>query len=123
MKRYNVFLEDKMIGTTAFEAADAPMGVIFGKVYFADVIYGYVFFKKYCFENNIGLASDYPKDKLIATRTMKHLRVRNASGTEIEHLGNQISGMDGDVFEITLEGVAYPFFEAEFPHHVNNSPF
>ena len=26
--------------------------------------------------------------------------------------------MDGDEFEITLEGVAYPFFEEEFPHHV-----
>lgn len=26
--------------------------------------------------------------------------------------------MNGDEFEITLEGVSYPFFEDEFPHHV-----
>ena len=26
--------------------------------------------------------------------------------------------MDGDEFEITLEGVTYPFFEEEFPQHV-----
>jgi hypothetical protein len=26
--------------------------------------------------------------------------------------------MDSDVFEITILGISYPFFEEEFPHHV-----
>ncbi len=33
-------------------------------------------------------------------------------------MGNQISGVDGEEFEIAIEGVPYPFFEEEFPHHV-----
>ena len=37
---------------------------------------------------------------------------------EIKGVGNQISGMDSDEFEISLEGVPYPFYEEEFPHHV-----
>ena len=56
--------------------------------------------------------------KLISTRTIKKLVIRNENGVEIVGLGNQISGMDGNEFEITLEGVAYPFFEEEFSHHV-----
>lgn len=79
---------------------------------------GYEFLKKYCLENNIELADDYPEDKLISTRTIENLKVRNENGIEIKGLGNQISGMDGNEFEIILEGVAYPFFEEEFPHHV-----
>ena len=116
-KRYNIFLGDKIIGTTEFEKADAPMGVVFGKIHFIDIVSGYDFLKKYCLENNIELADDYPKDKLISTRTIKNLKVRNESEVEIKGIGNQISGIDGDEFEITLEGGAYPFFELEFPHH------
>ncbi len=28
-----------------------------------------------------------------------------------------VSGMDSDSFDITIVGIAYPFYE-EFPHHV-----
>lgn len=118
LKRYNIFLDDKIIGTTELEKADAPIGVVFGLIHFTNIISQYDFFKKYCLENNINLADDYPEDKLISTRTIKNLVVRNEDGIEITGLGNQISGMDDNEFEITLEGVAYPFFEEEFPHHV-----
>ncbi len=94
------------------------MGVVFGIIRFTNIISGYDFLKKYCLENNTELADHYPEDKLISTRTIENLKVRNENGIEIKGLGNQISGMDGDEFEITLEGVAYPFFEEEFPHHV-----
>jgi len=117
-KRYDIFLDDKIIGTTELEKADAPMGVVFGRINFANIVVDYDFIKKYCLENNIELANDYPEDKLIFTRTIESLKVRNENGIEIKGLGNQISGMNGDEFEITLEGVSYPFFEDEFPHHV-----
>ncbi|TKC02409.1 hypothetical protein [Pedobacter cryotolerans] len=119
-KRYDIFLEDLKIGTTELEKADAPMGVVFGQIQFNNIISGYDFFKKYCFENNIELADDYPEDKLISTRTIENLKVVNENGIEIKGIGNQISGMDEDEFEITLEGVAYPFFEEEFPQHVKS---
>ena len=117
-KRFDIFLDDILIGTTEFDKADATMGVVFGPIHFADNILDYNFFKKYCLDNNIELAADYPDDKLISTRTIGNLKVINENGIEIKGLGNQISGMDGEEFEITLEGVAYPFFEQEFPHHV-----
>ncbi|KEO71852.1 hypothetical protein [Anditalea andensis] len=117
-KRYYISLDDKIIGTTELEKADAPMGIVFGQIQFNDIIFGYDFFKKYCLENIIELADSYPEDKFISTRTIEKLKVINEKGIEIKSKGNQVSGMDGDEFEITLEGVAYPFFEEEFPHHV-----
>lgn len=117
-KRYDIFLDNKLIGTTELEKADAPMGVVFGQIHFTDNILDYAFFKKYCLINNIELSYDYPEDKLISTRTTEKLKIINENEIEIKGLGNQISGMDGDEFEITIEGLAYPFFEEEFPHHV-----
>lgn len=117
-KQYDIFLDDINIGTTKFEKADPPMGIVFGQMEFANNSLGYDFFKKYCLENNIELADDYPEDKIISTRTIKNLKVINEIGTEIRGIGNQICGMDGDIFEITIEGVAHPFFEEEFPHHI-----
>ncbi len=31
---YRIYLGDRLIGTTQFEHADAPMGVVFGKIEF-----------------------------------------------------------------------------------------
>lgn len=116
-KQYQVILDNKRIGITELEKGDAPMGVVFGKLMFDDVTYGYLFLKNYCTENNIG-TTDYPEDKLISTRDIPKLRVLDFSGTEIRGLACSISGMDSDEFEITIEGVPYPFYEKEFPHHV-----
>ncbi len=118
-KRYDIFLDGKIIGTTALEKADAPMGVVFGQIHFSNIDVDYNFIKRYCLENNIELVNDYPEDKLISTHTIENLKVVNEKGVEIKGLGNQISGMDGDEFEITVNGVTYPFFEEEFPHHVS----
>ncbi len=118
-KFYDILLENKKIGTTELENADASMGVVFGKIYFINIISGYDFFRNYCIINNVELVADYPDEKLISTRTIENLVVRNQNGIEIKALGNQISGMDSDEFEINLEGVHYPLFEKEFPHHLN----
>ncbi len=117
-KLYNIYLDGKLIGTTELDKADAPMGGVFGVINFTDNNLDYKFFKKYCLDNSIELAYDHPEEKLIATRTIAGLKITNENGIEVKGLGNQISGMDGDEFEVILEGVPYPFFEEEFPHHV-----
>ena len=118
MKNYSIYLNGDLIGTTRLEKADPPMGVVFGIISFTDSNIGYNFFKEYCKSNGIKLANDYPEDKLISTRTIKKLSVKNDLGIEIKGMGNQISGMDNDEFEISIEGIPYPIYEEEFPHHV-----
>ena len=117
-KEYSIYLNDYKLGTTRLEKADAPMGVVFGVISFTESNIGYDFIKEYCKSNRIELANDYPEDKLISTKSMKHLSIKNDFGIEIKGIGNQISGMDSDGFEISLEGIPHPFYEEEFPHHV-----
>jgi hypothetical protein len=117
-KVYSIFLDNIMIGTTQFEKADAPMGVVFGLIEFVDSKMGYDFIKDYCTKKQIDLVSDYPEDKLISTRTIDGLKVVNNAGVEIKGLGNQIDGMDSEGFEISIEGIPYPFYGEEFPNHV-----
>jgi hypothetical protein len=114
---YNILLEDKLIGTTLFEKADASMGVVFGQIKFIDISKPYDFIKSYCKTKGIDF-EDYPSDKVISTRTIPTLKVTNDKGQEIKGLGNQISGMESDTFELSIEGIPYPFYGDEFPHHV-----
>lgn len=117
-KRYDIFLDEKVIGTTELEKADAPMGVVFGNIKLYDISSGYEFFKSYCMTNGIEIINDYPKDKLIATSDIPTLKIITTDGVEIKGQGTSIDGMDSDVFEITILGIPYPFYEEEFPHHV-----
>ena len=117
-KIYKILLDGQEIGTTQFEKADAPMGVVFGEIEKKDKNFGYDFIKDFCKSKNIEIADDYPEDRLIATMNIDSLTVINENGIEIKGVGNQISGMDSDGFEITILGVSYPFYEEEFPHHV-----
>jgi len=119
-KIYNIFLDNIKIGTTRFEKADAPMGVVFGLIDFIDSKMGYDFIKDYCIKKQIDLVSDYPEDKLISTRTIDGLKVVNNAGIEIKGLGNQINGMDSEGFEISIECIPYPFYGEEFPNHVKD---
>jgi hypothetical protein len=115
---YNLFLEEKLIGTTRFESADAPMGIVFGKIHFIDIPSPYAFIKSFCDKNQI--TYDEIINNGIMTRTIHKLKIVNEKEIEIKGLGNQISGMDSDGFEITLEGVSYPFYQIEFAQHVKN---
>jgi hypothetical protein len=117
-KVYRIFLDNIMIGRTHFEKADAPIGVVFGLIEFVDSKIGYDFIKDYCIKKQINLVSDYPDEKLISTRTIDGLKVLNIEGVEIKGLGNQINGMDSEGFEISIEGIPYPFYDEEFPNHV-----
>ncbi len=117
-KRYDIFLDDKVIGTTELEKADAPMGVVFGNIKLYEISSGYEFFKSYCMTNGIEIINDYPEDKLIATSDIPTLKIINSDGVEIKGQGTSIDGMDSDVFEVAILGIPYPFYEEEFPHHV-----
>jgi len=118
-KVYNILLDDEIIGTTKLEKADAPMGMVFGRVDFLGIDSGYDFLKGYCNKNKIEF-TDHPEDKLILTRTIPNLRVLDETGKEIKGQGCNISGMDSEEFEINIEYVPYPFYGDEFPHHVKD---
>ncbi|WP_268036812.1 hypothetical protein [Algoriphagus sp. PAP.12] len=117
-KEYSIHLDSNKIGTTRLEKADAPMGVVFGELKFEKDELNYDIIKSYCNDNNIELADDYPENKFISTSTIDSLVIKNELGLEIKGMGNQFSGMDSEGFEISIEGIAYPFYEEEFPHHV-----
>lgn len=117
-KAYKIYLNGTLIGTTELEKSDAPMGVVMGELKFVDLRYNYNFFKEYCIANQIKLAADYPEDKMISTMTISELKVTNDKGIEIKGIGNQITGMDNEEYEISIFGIPYPFYEEEFPNHV-----
>ena len=117
-KTYEILLDDKIIGTTKLEKSDAAMGVVFGDIKLNDISSGYEFFKSYCVTNGIEIINDYPEDKLIATSDIPKLKIINSNGVEIKGQGTSIDGMDSNIFEVTILGVPYPFYEEEFPHHV-----
>jgi hypothetical protein len=93
------------------------MGVVFGQADFIDIDSAYKFFKDYCNQNEIKF-TDYPEDKLIQTNSIPDLKVIDEKGIEIKGQGNQISGMDSDVYELSIVGIPSPFFGEQFPHHV-----
>lgn len=115
---YNIILNGLLIGTTELEKADAPMGVVFGLIEFDGIESPYEFFKEYCLNKQIELASDYPEDKMISTMSIPELKITTDNGIEIKGVGNQITGMDNEEYEISIFGIQYPFYEKEFPHHV-----
>jgi len=78
---------------------------------------GYDFLKEYCKKNKIELADDYPEDKLISSMTIKNLKIFNENGVEIKGMGNQISILNDEEFEISIIGIISEFYKIEFPHH------
>ena len=54
---------------------------------------------------------------MISTMSISELKVINENGIEIKGIGNQITGMDNEEYEISIFGISYPFYEEEFPHH------
>lgn len=116
--KYKVLLDGKEIGATDLEKADPPMGVVLGVIQFRDAETGYDFIKNYTQKNDIPLVADFPDDKLIMTRTIPGLSVVNDLGREITGAGNQITGMDAEGFDVSIEGIPRKVYEHEFPHHV-----
>ncbi len=116
-KIYTIYLGGEVIGYTKFENADPPMGVVFGKIKSNIENFDYEYIKTYCQDHQIDIDDD-PANNFIGTRSIPSLKVTNSKGIEIKGIGNQIEGMDEEGFVLSLQGIAYPFFGEEFPHHV-----
>lgn len=117
-KLYDVLLDSDKIGVTELEKADALMGVVFGQIKFTAIESGYALFKTYCSANEVELYCDDVDKRLILTAHIPTLKVVNQNGVEIIGLATTIEGMDTDVFDVTIVGVPYPFYEEEFPHPI-----
>lgn len=119
-KIYKILLDDKLFGTTKLEFGDPPMGVVFGQIIFTEENVGYDFLKQYCIDNSIEAQTDYPSDKLISTGQIEKLKIYNSKNVELIGLGNNIEGMDSDVFTISIFGIDSEIYEREFPDHILN---
>ncbi|MGZ3756131.1 MAG: hypothetical protein ACXVAY_04295 [Mucilaginibacter sp.] len=117
MKQYHVLVDNNKIGVTAFEKADAPMGVVFGQLIFDNMTLGYTFFKDICLKNGVHF-TDYPEDKFITTFNIPNLQVFNSDGDEVKGLSCYVEGMDSDEFDICVIGIVPELYQKEFPHHV-----
>ncbi|MBD1365838.1 hypothetical protein IDJ77_18625 [Mucilaginibacter sp. ZT4R22] len=114
---YNILLEGTLIGQTALEHADVPMGVVFGKINFRDNTYGFHFFKEYCIKGGI-LFSEYAEDNFISTYDLPGLQVISSNDLIIKGLSTNIEGMDSDGFNVNIVGIGAADYEVEFPNHV-----
>ena len=113
MKEYKIFLDDVLIGTTNFEFADVPMGVVYGKVNFIDFKNPYFFFKKYFDENDI----DYQfidDEKYIQTFELKLIKISNNS--DFIRNGASFCGFNED-FQIEMYNISSEIMKSEFLHH------
>ena len=117
---FTIKLEEQIIGTTEFEFADVPMGVVYGKINFIDIESPYLLFKNYCLANNIHINYDSEKERLIDTAIIPNLRIYyNDFKEELKSWGSSISGIEisDDVFEITLYGLESETMSTLFKHH------
>lgn len=118
---YKVVLGDIEIGTSKLEKADVPMGVVSGLIEFDGIGTPYEFLKEYCLKNNIVINIDDPEFNFIDTQVISKLKVFRQDGLEVKGIvGNTITGMKDVGYEISILGISYPFYEEEFPHHVEH---
>ena len=116
-KKYIISLDGNRIGTTNFEKADAPMGVVMGLISFETIDSPYIYFLNYCKNNNIKITENDPDLECIFTQSIEGLKVFNETGIEIKGVGANIYAFKDDGYYIDVFGIPYPFYEEEFPHH------
>lgn len=116
-KKYEIELNGVKIGTTDFEYADAPMGVVHGKINFENVKSPYELIRNHCKEFKIQVNRDEPKQKFIDTVVISELKVYKENGTELNGWGGAITGIDNEGYEIQFGGVDYMIMQTEFAHH------
>ena len=119
---FTIKLEEQIIGTTDFEFADIPMGVVYGKINFINIESPYLLFKNYCLANNIQINYDSETEKLIDTFIIPNLKVYyNDFQDELKGWGSSISGLeisdDGIEFDITSYGLESETMSTLFEHH------
>ena len=116
MKEYKIFLDDILIGTTNFEFADVPMGVVFGKVNFIDIENPYLFIKNYYLKNKTNFEHD-DCEEFLTSQIQRFIKVYKDNNEELIGWGAYLSGLKDD-FQIDFMGIESDLILAEFPHHV-----
>jgi len=116
-KTYHIELNGVKIGTTDFEFADTPMGVVYGKINFVNVDSPYELFKNHCKKHKITINQNDKKFKFIDTQVIPELKVYLENGTELNGWGGAITGMEKDDFEIQFGGITSELMQTEFKHH------
>ncbi|MGV0925077.1 hypothetical protein [Empedobacter tilapiae] len=119
---FTIKLEEQIIGTTKFEFADVPMGVVYGKINFINIQSPYLLFKNYCLANNIRINDDFEDSRMIDTVVIPNLRIYyNDLKKELKGWGAAITGsefLDNEVyFEIQFGGVVSETMSTLFKHH------
>ncbi|MEO0468805.1 MAG: hypothetical protein AAF206_04225 [Bacteroidota bacterium] len=118
-KTYKIVLDGTEIETSRLEKADAPMGVVWGEIAFQEIPSPYRLFKDHFVKHGIAINADDPEHGFLDTQTISGLQVFRQDEREIKGIaGNSITGMEEEGYEISIMGIAYPFFAEEFPHHV-----
>lgn len=115
-KKYSIKFGSDLIGTTEFESADAPMGVVIGRIEFHEIESGYDFVISKAGLDGVIINENEPEDCYVHA-SFENLSITSKSGTEIVGLGVCISGFESEGYEIEVLGIPYPFYEEEFPHH------
>ena len=117
-KIYSITLDGNLIGTTQFESADVPMGVLHGKILFENIDDPYSFIKSYCNKRSIGISHEEPKFKFIDTEIIPGLKVYNENGNPLEGWGGTLTVFENqNEFEIQFAGVNSDTMKTQFPHH------
>ncbi len=116
MKEYKIFLDDILIGTTNFEFADVPMGVVFGKVNFIDIENPYLFIKSYYLKNKTNFEHD-DCEEFLTSQIQRFIKVYKDNNEELIGWVAYLSGLKDD-FQIDFMGIKSDLMLAEFPHHV-----
>lgn len=115
MKKYKVFLDDKLIGTTNFEFADVPMGIVYGKLDFVDIENPYLFLKQFYKDKNVKFEFD-DKEEFLDSTTQKFVKIIYDDDKELLGWGAFLSGIKKD-YEITFGGIDYELMKLEFSQH------
>ncbi len=114
---YKIELNGIQIGTTKFEYADVPMGVIHGKIDFINISSPYKLFKSHCKKHKVQINVDDKRNRMIDTVVIPELKVYNGNETELKGWGGAITGMDNDEYEITFGGIEWKIMNSEFRNH------
>lgn len=117
-KAYSIELNGVKIGKTDFEFADTPMGVVYGKIHFENVVSPYSLFKNHCEKYGVTINQVDEKHKFIDTQIIPELKVYLENGEELEGWGGAVCGMEkDDDIEIQFSGVDHKIMKTEFAHH------
>lgn len=118
-REFKIFLDDIFIGTTNFEFADVPMGVVYGMVKFDNIDDPYLFLKQHYLSKNLQFDFDDNKG-FLTSEIQKVIKIFfNENNTQLLGWGAFLSGIKNE-FEITFLGLNSDIMKSEFNKHYND---